>query len=140
MATTQVVPATQSAAQVPAKLVPDETKFNVYFSNPKSMQVVSSRGKAMIFINGRYTTKDAGEIADLEGLAASSNSSVFKDPAILQLSEADLDPMNALKARFFKEFQEQQAANLNPEQDFGASVQERLKATSTSSIQAVTVK
>lgn len=117
-----------------------EVKLNVYFSNPKSLQVISSRGKAMVFINGRYTTKDEGEIADLELAATRQNGSIFKDPKMLQLTESELDPMNVLKARFFKEFQEQQAAHLNPEQNFGASVQERLKAASTSSIQAVTVK
>ena len=128
---------TQEAATAPAAA---EVKNNVYFSNPKSMQVISSRGKTLVFINGRFTTKDPGEIADLDALAASNNSAVFKDPKMLQLSDSELDPMNVLKAKFFKEFQEQQAAHLNPEQDFGASIQERLKAASTSSIQAVTVK
>jgi len=133
-----IIPAKAAPAQEAAA---QEVRFNVYFSNPKSMQFVSSRGKALVFINGRFTTKDPGEIADLEAVCTlRPNGSIFKDPAILTLSESDLDPMNALKAKFFKEFQEQQAANLNPDQDFGATVQERLKAASTSSIQAVTVK
>ena len=127
--------------QVPAATAPAEVRLNAYFSSPSSLQVISSRGKSMHFIGGRYTTKDPGEIADLEAVCTlRPNGSIFKDPAILTLSESDLDPMNALKAKFFKEFQEQQAANLNPNQDFGATVQERLKAASTSSIQAVTVK
>ena len=131
-----VVPA--APAQVQA--APAEIKLNVYFSNPSSLQVISSRGKSMHFLGGRYTTKDEGEIRDLEAMAERQNGTVFKNPNMLQMSEAELDPMSVLKARFFKEFQEQQAANLNPEQDFGASIQERLRAASTSSIQAVTVK
>lgn len=132
------IPQFQTPAQVPVPA--QEVKLNVYFSNPKSLQVVSSRGKSMVFINGRYTTKDLGEIADLESMTERQNGSIFKDPKMLQLTESELDPMNVLKAKFFEEFKAQQKAHLNPEQDFGATVQERLNAASTSSIQAVTVK
>lgn len=126
---------------IPAVQATEEVKLNAYFSNPKSMQIISSRGKAMVFINGRYVTKDASEIADLETICAlRPNGSVFKDPAMLQLTESQLDPMNALREHFRKEFEAEKAAHMNPEQDFGNSIQERMKATSTSSIKAVTSK
>ena len=121
--------------------VTPEVRLNAYFSNPTSMQYVSSRGKVIVFIGGRYTTKDPADIEELDALCVlRPNGSIFKDPDQLTLSESDLDPMNVLKARFFKEFQEQQTANLDPSQNFGSTVLERLKTASTSSIQAVTVK
>ncbi len=115
-----------------------ETLFNIYFCNPPSMQVISSKGKPMVFISGRYHTKDAGEIAELDSLCEHGSGSVFKDPNRLTMSASELDPMNVLRAKFFKEFQEQQAAHLNPANDVGDSVQGPLKAASTSDIAPIT--
>ena len=116
---------------------PSPEKFNIYFSNPASMQVISSRGKPMVFVSGRYHTKDPGEIQDLEGLCEYGSGAVFKNPDMLQLAGDQLDPMNVLRTKFFKEFQEQQAAMLNPENDGGTSVQGPLNAASTTSIAPV---
>ena len=116
---------------------PEVPKFNVYFSNPASMQVISSRGKPMMFVAGRYHTNDPGEIQDLDGLVKNGSGNVFTDPNMLQLSGDQLDPMNVLKSKFFKEFQEQQAAMLNPNNDGGTSVQGPLNAASTTSIASV---
>jgi len=112
-------------------------KFNIYFSNPASMQVISSRGKPMMFVSGRYHTKDPGEIQDLDGLCENGSGNVFKDPNMLQLAGDQLDPMNVLKAKFFEEFKAQQAAMLNPNNDGGTSVQGPLNAASTTSIAPV---
>lgn len=112
-------------------------KFNIYFSNPPSMQVISSRGKPMMFVSGRYHTKDHGEIADLENLCENGSGAVFKNPDMLQLSGDQLDPMNVLKAKHIKEYLEQQAQMLNPNNDGGTSVQGPLNAASTTSIAPV---
>jgi len=124
---------------VPVPEVP-EVMLNVYFSNMKSMFVVSSTGNRMPFLGGRYATKNPGEIADLDAMSLIPNGFVFKKSELLQLSEAAMDPMNVLRERFRKEFEAERAAHLNPEQDFGESIQTRLKTASTASIQAVTVK
>ena len=116
---------------------PSEIKFNIYFSNPASMQVISSRGKPMMFVSGRYHTKDPGEIQDLDLLCENGSGAVFKDPNMLQLSGDQLDPMNVLKARHIKEYLDQQAAMLNPNNDGGTSVQGPLNAASTTSIAPV---
>lgn len=116
---------------------PSTEKFNIYFSNPASMQVISSRGKPMMFVSGRYHTKDPGEIQDLDNLCENGSGAVFKNPDMLQLSGDQLDPMNVLKAKHIKEYLEQQAQMLNPNNDGGTSVQGPLNAASTTSIAPV---
>lgn len=112
-------------------------KFNIYFSNPPSMQVISSRGKPMMFVSGRYHTNDPGEIQDLDNLVKNGSGSVFTDSNMLQLSGDQLDPMNVLRAKHIKEYLEQQAQMLNPNNDGGTSVQGPLNAASTTSIAPV---
>ena len=73
-------------------------------------------------------------------MALQNNGQVYKDPEMLYLTASQLDPMNALREKFRKEFQAEKESYLNPEQDFGPSVQDRVVTASTSSISAITVK
>jgi len=115
----------------------EKTMFNIYFCNPPSMQVINMKGKAMQFISGRYHTKDESEIAMLDDMCENGSGSIFKDKNLLTMSSSELDPMNVMRAKFFKEFQEMQAAQLDPNSDRGESVQGNLKPASTSDIAPV---
>jgi hypothetical protein len=114
-----------------------EERFNAYFCSPPSMQVIDGKGQPMVFISGRFVTKDPGQIALLDDMCLKGTGSIFKNPDQLTLSAADLDPENALRAKYFKEFQEQQAQNFqaNP----GDSVQTQLTPASTTDIAPVTL-
>lgn len=114
-----------------------DTQYNLYFSHVRSLQYITAQGKAIVFVSGRYATKDPEEIAELDYLVSKGSKSIFKDASKLTATEADLDPERALRAKFFAEFLAEQQAQLNPENDRGTSTQGSLNAASTTSIAAV---
>lgn len=116
--------------------VTQEKKYNLYFSALPSMQVVTTSGKRISFISGKYFTANAEEITYLDEMV-SLGRDIYVDPKQLSLSESERDPMNALRAKFFKEFTEQQQAQLNPENERGSSEQGKLVASNTSDNAAV---
>lgn len=115
-----------------------EDRYNVYFCNPPSMQVIDGKGQPMVFISGRFVTKDPAQIAQLESMCENGSGAIFKNPDQLTLAASDLDPMNALRNQFYKEFQAEQARRLDPTQNFGSTALERLTPASTTDIAPVT--
>ena len=107
-----------------------EKVFNLYMSSRQSMQVIGPAGQRVQFISGKYFTSDPEEIEFLDKMVAQGRD-VFTDPKQLQISESERDPMNALRAKFFKEFIEQQQAQLNPDNDRGESIQGKLTASNS---------
>jgi hypothetical protein len=107
-----------------------EKVFNLYMSARQSMQVIGPKGQRIQFVSGKYFTSDEEEIEFLDTMAKAGRD-VHTDPKQLQITESERDPMNALRAKFFKEFIEQQQAQLNPDNDRGASVQGQIKASNS---------
>lgn len=114
-----------------------EQVLNLYFSTVASMQVVMPRGKAIVFISGRYATSKGEEILFLDDLVENGTGTVFKNPSLLTINAADMDPMNALRNKFYAEFMAEKQAQLNPQNDRGNSEQGPLNAASTTSIAPV---
>lgn len=129
-----------STSPSPVSTVPSEQSNNVfqlYFSNPASMQYVFTDGTTAQFVAGRFWTDVPTKISQLDEMVKLRRN-ISRDVNMLTISGDATDPLMALRARFFAEFQEQQAANLNPTQDLGTSVQGAFKAASTTDIAPVT--
>lgn len=114
-----------------------EPTFHLFFSVTPSMQVIDSKGQAIIFVSGRHHTKDPARIAFLNEMVEHSGGTIFTNPDQLTMSADQLDPMNVLKAKHIREYLEQQAQFTDPNQDGGISVQGPLTPASTTSIAAV---
>ncbi len=128
--TEQHVDAVQAQSSAP-------TPFHIFYSRTQSMQVIDSRGQPIVFVSGRFHTRDEAKISFLNQMIADGTQSIFLDPDNLTMAADQLDPMNVLKAKHIREYLEQQAQFLDPNQDGGTSVQTKLNAASTTSIAAV---
>lgn len=113
-----------------------EPRLHVFFSHSKSVQLVTPTGQKIVFVSGKYYTQDESEIAYLQDMVRMKRE-VYTDPNMLTISESERDPMTALKNRMREEILAEMAAQLNPANDRGESVQGHIKATSTSDISAV---
>ena len=113
-----------------------ESRFHVFFSHAKSMQTVTGDGRKIVFVSGKYYTKHAGEIEFLKSMVE-ENRGIYIDPNLLTVSEADRDPVQALKNKIRQEILAEMAAQVNPQNDRGESVQGRLNAASTQDVAAV---
>lgn len=117
-----------------------ETKiFQLFFSSVFSMQVISSKGKAMAFVGGRYWTDDEGEINDLQGLIDAGNQTIYRNENQLTIAEDELDPMNVLRKKIIAEYLAEQAAQIDSSNDRGNTENERLTPQSTQDIAAVAI-
>lgn len=113
-----------------------EPRINVFFSHGKSLQVVTPRGGRITFVAGKYYTRKEEEIQFLQEMAADGRG-VYVDPNMVTIAESDRDPMTALKNKLREEILAEIAAQTNPANDRGESVQGRLNAASTSDIAPV---
>lgn len=114
-----------------------QDRFHVFYSVTPSMQVIDTKGQPIVFIAGRFHTKNADQIAFLQKMIADGSQAVSVNPDQLTMSADDLDPMEALKKKFIAEYLEQQAQQLSPEANVTESKQEPLNAASTTSIAPV---
>lgn len=110
--------------------------LHMYFSVRPSMQVIGPKGQRIPFVSGKYFTRNAQEIEFLNEMVAEGRD-ITVDPNKLTITDAERDPMNALRAKFFQEFLAEQQAHLNPENDVGTSVQGQLTGTSTRDVAPV---
>lgn len=111
--------------------------FHVFYSTTKSMQVIDSKGQPIVFVSGRYHTRDTAKITFLNQMIADGSSAVFTNPNQLTMSDADLDPLETLKRKHIAEFLAEQAKHMDPTNNPGDSVQGPLNAASTTSIAPV---
>jgi hypothetical protein len=107
-----------------------EPKLHVFFSTIKSMQTITPSGGRILFVSGTYYTKDEEEIQFLNEMAR-KNRGVYTQPDMLTISEADRDPMQALRNKVRAEIMAEMQGHLNPENDRGTSVQGNLNPAST---------
>lgn len=113
-----------------------ESKLHVFFSTIKSMQTVTTSGGRILFVNGTYYTKDEEEIQFLNEMAR-KNRGIYVQQDMLTISEADRDPMQALKNKVRAEIMAEMQGHVNPENDRGTSVQGNLNPASTRDMAAV---
>ena len=111
--------------------------FHVFYSTAKSMQVIDSKGQPIVFVSGRYHTRDKSKIDFLNKMIEDGTTAVFTNPDQLTMSDADLDPMETLKRKHIAEYLAEQAKHLDPANNPGNSVQGPLNAASTTSIAPV---
>lgn len=116
-----------------------ENQFHVFYSSMPSMQVIDDAGNPIIFVSGRFHTKDAKKIAFLQKMIADGTTSVFVRPDQLTMSDADLDPLEVLKKKHIQEYLEEQARHLNPEANVTESTQGPINAASTTDIAPVAI-
>jgi hypothetical protein len=94
---------------------------NLFFSVIPSCQYVFKSGKIASFVSGRYSTHIASEVEELNAEIAAGHPHLFVKKGEEKVLVADLDPVSALRKKFFAEFQAAQAAAIDPENDMGSS-------------------
>ncbi len=80
---------------------------NLYFSSKSSMAFVFSDGSIAPFLNGRFYTKDAKQIEELNKAVSDKNPLIFIKPDQLQIEESGLDPVVALREKIRAELLEE---------------------------------
>ena len=105
-------------------------QLNVYHSATKSLQTVTPAGTRIVFINGVYYTHRQEEIDFLDTLVADRRG-IYVDPKQVTISEAERDPMTALRNKLRAELLAEMQAQINPQNDRGESVQGRFNPSST---------
>ena len=109
----------------------------LYWATMPFMNFVFPNGKVAVFRHHRFATEVPSEIEVLDREVAGNHPYIYVKQDALYLTEEMEDPMKALRAKFFAEFQAQQAAFVDPNNDMGTSTQENLRPQSTSDIAAV---
>lgn len=110
--------------------------LTVFKSRIPSVNYIMPNGKPLIFQAGQYLTDDIKEIEHLKAEIKAGHAHIFQESAPeAQTIQSDmLDPMAALKAKFFAEFQAQQQSALDPKSDKGTTTQVPLKPASSKDI------
>ena len=88
----------------------EEVKYQHYQSSLESVRVVAPNGATITFVNFQFITADQYLINFLNKEIQSGSMRDISIGAVMTREEAD--PMSALKARWEKEWEEKQAANL----------------------------
>ena len=112
----------------------EQDKYYVFFSRIPNSTYIFPDGVQAAFVNGRYTTKDAGRAAHLQGIVEEGNPHIYIDPEKTTLTEAELDPMAEYDARVIAKYLAAQASQTS--NDMGSSEQGRLNVADTSNIAA----
>ena len=117
--------------------VQEKPKKRLYWATMPFMNYVFPRGKVAVFRHHRYATDIPEEISHLDNEIALHPPHMYVKPDMMYLAEEMEDPMKALRAKFFAEFQAQQAAFTNPLNDMGKTSQEPIRPQSTTDIASV---
>lgn len=94
--------------------------LKVYKCHIPSVNVILPSGKACVFVNGVFRTKDEGEIGFFEREIALGHPHIFIDPAEVEVDEALVDPFEAMKHKIIEQYKAEMAAAAgNPDRDMG---------------------
>lgn len=113
------------------------TMLKVFKSTIPSVNYLFKNGKPAIFVAGRYTTKVAHEVTELEEEIASGHPHLYVDKAELQIDEKHLDPMAALRDKIIADYLATEAAK-DPLQDMGTSKQGSILPANSNDVAAAT--
>lgn len=117
----------------------EQIRYHVFYSAMPSMQVIDAKGNPIIFVASRFHTKNKEQIDFLNKMIEDGTTSVFVNKDQLTMSDADLDPMEALRRKHIQEYLEQQAIHLDPTQGATESKQGNFNPASTTDIAPVTL-
>lgn len=123
------------------KAVADKDGAVVVFRNTMpNCRFTLKNGKECIFLNGKYATDSVEEITELMLEIGAGNPHLFVDAKEMIVARAELDPMEALRAKIIAEFKASQAAIASKEADFGntAAGKNTLNIASSTDVQAAT--
>ncbi len=109
----------------------------LYWATMPFLNYVFKKGKMAVFKHHRYATDDPAEIEELDAEIAGKHPQIYFKADQKFLTAEMEDPMKALRAKFFAEFQAQQAAFIDPNNDMGKTSQEQIRPQSTTDIAAV---
>lgn len=87
-------------------------QFKLFKSHVPSIQFVFKNGKLAHFRDGRYATKVESEIQELTEEINNGHPTFFIDQNEAETTQEFLDPMDELRQKFFKEFQEAAAGKV----------------------------
>jgi len=129
--TTQVVKA--APALIPA---PIEEEYQVYKSTIDNQKIVMQNGRVLRITGGKFITKDPDEIIFLNHEISQGFPYLHKGEVILT---SDLDPMSALRKKFYAEFLVAQAAGqlAAPAPVLGDSAKQELTPANSSLVAAL---
>lgn len=116
---------------------PANTGKRLYWGTMPFMNYIFAKGKVAVFRHHRYATNVPAEIDELDKEVANGHPHIYVKKEMMFLTEEMEDPMKALRAKFFAEFQAQQAAFVNPANDMGKTSQEPIRPQSTTDIASV---
>lgn len=85
--------------------------FSLFKCRVLSCKYFFKSGSVAYFTDGRYATKNPTEIEELTAEVEAGHPHIYIDDAERTSDTAMQDPMAALRAKLFKEFQEQQKSN-----------------------------
>ena len=109
----------------------------LYWATMPFLNYVFKKGKMAVFKHHRYATDIPAEIEELEAEIAGGHPQIYIKEDQKFLNAEMEDPMKALRAKFFAEFQAQQAKFVDPTNDLGTSSQQAIRPQSTSDIASV---
>lgn len=115
--------------------VTEEVVYNVYYNTVKASCMVTTAGRTIYFVDGKYVTNQQEEIDYLEAEMSLGNTRVFTIKGEERMTSKELDPMAVLKAAHFKEFKAQEAeriANMKKGLPINASTSAAQKLTPAS--------
>jgi hypothetical protein len=105
---------------------------HVFKSTMPSINYIFKNGKAAPFVGGIFTTDVQSEIDELEAEVLNRHPHIYIDEAQKIVQSEMLDPLNALRAKFFEEFQKLQAEKtMDPNADMGTSESQPVKPASS---------
>ena len=130
--TTQVV----KAVPAPVLPVPVEEEYQVYKSTIDNQKIVMQNGRVLRITGGKFITKDPDEIIFLNHEISQGFPYLHKGEVILT---SDLDPMSALRKKFYAEFLVAQAAGqlAAPAPVLGDSAKQELTPANSSLVAAL---
>lgn len=92
-------PTPKSSESVPSEAA--EILYHVYISSKTNQRIAMTSGKLLTIIASKLITCQADEIAFLDECIATGFPGLSKGESVLA---SDLDPMNALRKKFYAEF------------------------------------
>ena len=109
--------------------------LHCFFSTIPSINFILPNGKQCAFVDGAFYTDVPAEIDQLTQEINAGHPHLFINKEQETIQSNLLDPMEALKAKFFEQFQAEQAATTqDPTRDLGESQTEKLKLGDTNNI------
>ena len=116
------------------------TNHKLFFSRIPTVNYAFKDGTLAKFLFHKFATEDETQIAELEAECKKGHPIYYVDPEHTHITEAELNPMKAMRDKIIAEYLAEQAGQLSPENDRGSSDQGALKTANTTNIAANTLE